>query len=339
MEIRDYLSNDGQTILALCSALALPKDSSDAPAPFKLSEWNELERQIEKSALKNPCALQGLAADELEKTAGITADDAERIVQLLGRSAPLALELESLFSRGIWALTRTDEKYPTKLRDTLKDKAPTVFFGAGEVGLLQRGGIAVIGSRNIDEAGAAFAKEIGRKAVRGRLPVISGGARGTDRIAMDGALEAEGQSIGVMADSLESTVRKSDVRELLLDSRLVLCTPYLPTAGFSVGGAMGRNKIIYGLADYAVVVSSDHQTGGTWAGAVEALKAGWCPVFVRDGENAPKGNRELIKLGGVPLNESELDNIEKLGDWMRQHAKTGPKTDIAQPDLFGSQQK
>jgi predicted Rossmann fold nucleotide-binding protein DprA/Smf involved in DNA uptake len=334
MEIRDYLSDDGQTILALCSALALPKDSPDAPAPFKLSEWNELERQIEKSALKNPCGLQGHSADELEKTVGISADDAERIVQLLGRSAPLSLELENLFSRGIWAVTRLDEKYPAKLRDTLKDKAPTVFFGAGEIGLVQRGGIAVIGSRNIDEAGAAFAKEIGRKAVRARLPVISGGARGTDRIAMDGALEAEGQSIGVMADSLESTVRKSDVRELLLDGRLVLCTPYLPTAGFSVGGAMGRNKIIYGLADYAVVVSSDHQTGGTWAGAVEALKADWCPVFVRDGENVPKGNRELVKLGAVSLQESALDSIENLADWMRQRPRTG----VTQPDLFGSKE-
>lgn len=333
MEIRDYLSDDGQTILALCSALALPKDALDAPAPFKLSEWNELERQIEKSPLKNPADLQGRSAADLEKVLGISSEDAERICQLLGRSAPLALELESLFSRGIWGVTRVDEKYPAKLLQTLKEKAPSLLFGAGDIGLLKRRGIAVIGSRNIDEAGAAFAKEIGRKAVRSRLAVVSGGARGTDRIAMDSALETEGDAIGVMADSLENTVRKSDVRELLLDGRLVLCTPYLPNAGFSVGGAMGRNKIIYGLADYAVVVSSDFQTGGTWSGAVEALKAAWCSVFVRDGENVPKGNRELIKLGGIPLLESELANIEKLGDWMRQHTRT----EMAQPDLFRSQ--
>jgi predicted Rossmann fold nucleotide-binding protein DprA/Smf involved in DNA uptake len=36
---------------------------------------------------------------------------------------------------------------------------------------------------------------------------------------------------------------------------------------------MGRNKLIYGLADFGVVVSSDYKTGGTWSGAVEALKA------------------------------------------------------------------
>ena len=136
----------------------------------------------------------------------------------------------------------------------------------------------------------------------------------------------------MLADSIEATVRKSDVREFLLDGRLALLTPYAPSAGFSVGAAMGRNKVIYGLAEFAVVVSSDYQSGGTWAGAVEALKAGWCPVFVREGADVPKGNRELLKLGAVALPESELEEIDNLADWMRPHAKSRS----AEPDLFGS---
>jgi DNA processing protein len=322
METRDYLSDDGQAMLALCSALALPKDALDAPTPFKLSEWNELARQIEESPLKRPAELQGRSADELQKALGVPVNDAERIVGLFGRSGALALELEVLFSRGIWAVARMDEQYPAKLRKTLKHQAPTVLFGAGEIGLLRCEAVAVIGSRNIDEAGAAFAKEVGRKAVASGLAVVSGGARGTDRIAMDGALEADGKAVGALADSLDATTRKSDVRELLLDGRLVLLTPYAPTAGFSVGAAMGRNKLIYGLADFAVVVSSDYQTGGTWAGAVEALKAGWCPVFAREGADVPKGNRELLKLGAVALPETEIGVIENLADWMGQKRKT-----------------
>ncbi len=123
---------------------------------------------------------------------------------------------------------------------------------------------------------------------------------------MGAALDAGGIAFGVLADSLERTVRQPDLRQLLLDGQLVLLTPYVPTAGFSVGAAMGRNKVIYGLADFAVVVSSDFQTGGTWAGAVEALKAGWCPVFARDGVEVPKGNRELLKLGAAPMAASDL---------------------------------
>jgi len=329
MQISDYLSDDGQAMVALCSALALPKDEGAADT-FKLSEWNDLERRIQDSPLKRPAELQGRTAQEISKALSVALDQAERIVRLLERSARLALELEGLFSRGIWAVTRVDEQYPAKLRDTLKHQAPTVLFGAGEIGLLRRGGIAVVGSRNIDETGTSFAKEVGRKAAEAKLAVVSGGARGTDRIAMNGALEADGKAIGALADSLEATIR--NVREFLLDGRLVLLTPYAPTAGFSVGAAMGRNKLIYALADFAVVVSSDHLTGGTWAGAVEALKAGWCPVFVREGAGAPRGNCELLKLGAAPLPEVELETIENLRDWMQR--KSQPT--VAQPDLFDS---
>jgi predicted Rossmann fold nucleotide-binding protein DprA/Smf involved in DNA uptake len=94
---------------------------------------------------------------------------------------------------------------------------------------------------------------------------------------MQAALEADGIAFGALADSLERTARQADVREFVSDGKLILLTPYAPTAGFSVGAAMGRNKLIYGLGEFAIVVSSDHETGGTWAGAVEALKANWCP--------------------------------------------------------------
>jgi DNA processing protein len=332
MNVTDYLNDDGLVVLALCSALALPEGAATGgTAPFTLSEWNKLARQIHGSPLERPAALAGRSAEELVRDLSLPADDAERIAALLDRAGRLALELEDLFSRGMWAVTRLDDRYPKKLRDALKHQAPTVLFGAGDPPLLSRGGLAVIGSRDIDEAGTAFAQEVGRKAAGARLPVVSGGARGTDRLAMGAALEADGLAIGVLADSLERTVRQPDLRQLLLDGQLVLLTPYAPTAGFSVGAAMGRNKVIYGLADYAVVVSSDYQTGGTWAGAVEALKAGWCPVFARDGADVPKGNRELLKLGAASLAEADLKTTDSLPDWLRDHAKTKP----VERDLFG----
>ncbi|HEY5914724.1 MAG TPA: DNA-processing protein DprA [Verrucomicrobiae bacterium] len=325
MEIRDYLSDDGQAMLALCSSFALSEEKeAEGLEPFKLSEWNQLARQIHESPLQRPAAMHGRSADELAKDLGVTKEQAGRAVRLLARSGRLALELEALFSRGIWALTRMDGPYPARLRSTLRHQAPTVIFGAGDVALLQTGGVAVVGSRNIDEAGTAFAQEVGRK-VAAASPVISGGARGTDRIAMSASLEAGGRAVGVLADSLDRTVRQPDLRQLLLEGQLALLTPYAPTAGFSIGAAMGRNKVIYGLAQFAVVVSSEFQTGGTWAGATEALKAGWCPVFVRDGAAVPKGNRELLKLGAAALPEPELPSIPDLVLWMKEHttAKRG----------------
>jgi len=332
MNVHDYLSDDGHAVLALCSPLGLSKTGGEEVSPLTLSDWNEIENKIKASSFKRPSELQGRSAEEISRELSLAPAEAEQISLLLGRMGPLALELETYFSRGMWAITRLDERYPGRLRDTLKHQAPSVLFGAGDIRLLQRAGVAVVGSRNIDEKGAAFAREIGAKTVAASLPVVSGGARGTDRLAMDGAIQAEGVAIGALADSLEATIRKPDVQPLLADERLVLVTPYSPAAGFSVGAAMGRNKVIYGLSKFAVVVSSDFKTGGTWAGAVEALKGRWCPVFVREGAELPKGNRELIKMGAAALQEQELGKLGNLAEWMEEHANKRP----TEQDLFGA---
>jgi predicted Rossmann fold nucleotide-binding protein DprA/Smf involved in DNA uptake len=329
MKARDFVGEDGQTILLLCSSLALPAKETDL-SPLKLGEWNQLERKICGSPLKNPAALRGRSTDELAKLLALPPSQAERIARLLELAEGRSDALENLFADGLWAVTRADELYPPHLRTTLKQQAPAVLFGAGDVRLLQRPGVAVIGSRNIDEAGAAFAREIGAKAAAAKLPVVSGGARGTDRIAMQAALEGGGITLGVLADSLERTACQPDVRDFVSQEKLVLLTPYAPDAGFSVGAAMGRNKLIYGLAEFAVVVSSDHKTGGTWAGAVEALKANWCPVLVRDDDGAPRGNKELLELGATALPSSTLAEISDLTEWL--HQCVGAK--VPQSELF-----
>jgi predicted Rossmann fold nucleotide-binding protein DprA/Smf involved in DNA uptake len=61
---------------------------------------------------------------------------------------------------------------------------------------------------------------------------------------------------------------------------------------------MARNRYIYALADYALVVQSDLNKGGTWTGAAENLRAGWIPLFVRNDTEAP-GNQALIRQGGI----------------------------------------
>lgn len=320
MNVRDYLTEDGQAILLLCSSLGCG-DGPDEPAPFKLSEWNQLARKIQASSLKTPAGLLGKDADELAVALSLAPAEAERINRLFERGGAVAMMLDNLLSRGIWAVTRYDPSYPARLKESLKAQAPSVLFGAGDIRLLERGGVAIVGSRSLDEAGAAFTRELGRKTAAAGWAVVSGGARGTDRVAMDAGLQAGGVSVGVMADSLERTIRQADVREFLLDGRLVLVTPYGPDAGFSIGAAMGRNKVIYGLADFAVIVSSDHDKGGTWAGAVEALKGNWRPVFVRASDNAPRGNRELVKLGGVPFPETELPAISDLPGWLGEHVQ------------------
>jgi predicted Rossmann fold nucleotide-binding protein DprA/Smf involved in DNA uptake len=75
---------------------------------------------------------------------------------------------------------------------------------------------------------------------------------------------------------------------------------------------MQRNKVIYALADAGLVVTSDFEKGGTWTGAIEQLERfHFVPVFVRNGNNAGRGNAALVHHGGRPWPNPE--NPAELG--------------------------
>ena len=201
---------------------------------------------------------------------------------MLGRGFLLSQAIERWHSRAIWIVSRADQNYPGRLKSRLKDDAPAVIYGCGEPDLLETGGLAVVGSRQVDDSLIEYTMAVGRLAAAAGHTIVSGGARGIDQAAMRGAVEEGGTVIGVLADSLEKTALNREHRDLLVGGQLVLVSPYDPNAGFNVGNAMQRNKLIYALADAALVVNADLGKGGTWSGAVEQLdKFRHIPVFVR----------------------------------------------------------
>jgi DNA processing protein len=181
-----------------------------------------------------------------------------------------------------------------------REDAPAVFYGCGDIGLLETGGLAVVGSRHADDLLIDYTQSVGALAARANTTVISGGAKGIDQAAMRGALEAGGKVCGVLADSLEKTTMRRDDRDLIIADSLTLISPYDPSAGFNIGNAMQRNKLIYALADASLVVSSDLDSGGTWAGAVEQLdKLRFVPVYVRSTGERSAGLDALSKKGAL----------------------------------------
>ena len=328
IDLSKQLDDDAAALLMLCSRLALSDGTELRVSPLTLKEWNALARKIHESELGRPGALLGLSSVDLSARLPIADSEAERIASLLDRGGAIALEMEQLSASGIWCVTRVDDAYPARIKKSLKHQAPPVLFGAGDASILDQSGIGIVGSRHIDEHAGNFSRRLGEICARSNVAVISGGARGTDRIAMQGALDANGCAVGVLADNLTKTIRQSDVRNFIADGRLILITPYRPDNGFSVGGAMGRNKIIYAASNYSVVVASEFESGGTWAGAVEALAADWCPLFVRSDDGNGRGNQELIKKGGHPLSVEELANINDVLEWMNDHSTPQPQQEM-----------
>lgn len=312
-------SPDSLALLLLCSQLGLEADSAKA---LTLREWNPLARKLQAASLR-PADLLTVSISGLQSQLGLSTDEVARLNELLARADDLSHELEHLARLGIHPLTRADSDYPERYRQRLKDSAPAVLFYAGEKALLGQPGIAVVGSRHLDDAGQECAKFVGNACGLSGLVLYSGGAKGVDTLSMDSALEARGTAVGVLADSLEKAVRSREAAMRRGD--LCLVTPYSPNAGFSVGTAMGRNRLIYTLADYAIVVASDAETGGTWAGATETLKNGWVPVFVLEHDQMTEGNKLLLQKGALPFPQPFKEPPLKLAEWLEEKASSLPK--------------
>ncbi len=305
----------GQTQAVLLLTVYFSKPVKGDPRPLSPTEWGRFALWLkERDTL--PEALLGndpglLLSGWSDKT--ITLD---RIRYLLGRGSALALALEKWQRAGLWVLTRSDADYPGRLKKLLKTDSPPVLFGCGNRNLLNKGGIAVVGSRNATEADLRFATSIGKDAAAQGYSIVSGGARGIDEAAMQGALAQEGTGIGVLADSLLRAATSAKYRKALMVNNLVLISPFNPEAGFDVGNAMSRNKYIYCLADAAVVVTSTRNKGGTWNGAIEDLKQRWVPLWVKQSSDPSSGNAELVRQGGrwLPGEPFELAILVNSGD-------------------------
>ncbi len=233
-----------------------------------------------------------------------------RLQALLNRGAALGFALEKWQRAGLWVLTRSDTAYPKLLKQRLGRTTPAVLFGCGNKDLLNGNGIAVVGSRHASDADIAFAEQVGQRAAARGQQIVSGGAAGVDRSVMLAALNAEGTALGVLADNLLRSATSATYRKHLMSGHLALISPFNPEARFLVGNAMARNKYIYCLSHNAIVISSTPDSGGTWSGAIENLKKGWVPLWVKPTDAPDSGNPKLVEQGAqwlTNLDDSAFD--------------------------------
>jgi DNA processing protein len=293
----DTLSPNTQAILLLTAPLIVGKNASSTKL-LSLAEYSRLAHRLHQLQ-QQPADLVSTEAADLIETCGDTVP-CERLNELLNRGFLLSQAVERWQARAIWVVSRADAQYPQRLKSRLKSNAPPILYGCGPMELLEQGGFAVVGSRHVDDSLIDSTRAVGDLAARAHRVVVSGGARGIDQAAMTGALEAGGQAVGVLADSLEKAALKREHRNYIKEGKLVLVSPYDPSAGFNVGHAMQRNKLIYGLADASLVMSSDLERGGTWAGATEQLeRLHFTPVYVRATGEVSSGLCALLKRGGI----------------------------------------
>jgi len=132
--------------------------------------------------------------------------DEGRLQRLLGRGLLLSQVIERWQARAIWVVSRADADYPRRLKARLREDAPAVMYGCGDMSLLDSGGLAVVGSRHVDDSLIDYTMAVGRSSPEGehclwrRQGLDQGAMRGPWR----GGQVVESQTAGKTAMNLST---------------------------------------------------------------------------------------------------------------------------------------
>ena len=231
---------------------------------------------------------------------GCSHSEAEHIVSLLSETDRLSAYLDPAAALGLQCLTRANPRYPRRLMRALGDRAPSVLWFDGNLDLLQRTGLSLVGSRELRPENRAFAQAAGLQMARQGYVLVSGGARGADAAAQASCLTGGGQVISVLAGPLTGASHRN----------LLLCCEDSFDLPFSPARALSRNRLIHILGEKTLVAQAAFGSGGTWAGATENLRRGWSPVFCfTDGS---PGAKALLERGATGVTISQLTDFSSL---------------------------
>jgi DNA processing protein len=258
---------------------------------------------------------------ELALAAFAAARDAHHVVEPRGRAferfvrsfdaSGYRMELER---RSLRWVARSSSEYPPLLARIHDPPAGLFLRGCGEVELLARPAVAVVGARGCSGYGSRVARTLGRELAAAGLVVVSGLARGIDAEVHRGALEAEGLTVGVLGCGIDRDYPAAH-RELaarIAQDGLVV-SEYAPGVQPAPWRFPARNRIVAGLALATVVVEARERSGALITADL-ALEEGR-DVFAVPGEITSRlsdGSNGLLRLGAIPL-LSAADVLEHLG--------------------------
>jgi DNA processing protein len=170
-------------------------------------------------------------------------------------------EMRRTLEAGGSVLTPEDEAYPDRLRQIYDP--PTVLWIRGNVELLARPGIAVVGTRQPSPYGAGMAELLSRDLANRRLVILSGMARGVDTAAHKGAIEAGGKTIAVWGTGIDVIYPKENKKlaESIVTSGGAIVSEY-PLGTFPAPQNFPiRNRILSGMSVGVLVIEAAEYSG------------------------------------------------------------------------------
>lgn len=271
-------------LLLLCCPLGDPMAGA-----LSLAQARELSRRARAAGIGEEDPLRDVTVKDVRRL-GYSEYEAGHIVSLLGRERQLDGYLLAAEKADVAVITRLDARFPQRLREQLGARCPAALFCRGDLRLLQRPCISVVGSRHLAQPGAQFAAQAGRLAAREGFTLCSGDAMGADRTAQEACLRGGGSVLIFPATELVYCPARENVL-------------YAAEGGFELGfsaqRALGRNRFIHAMGEKTLVAQTGFGKGGTWNGSLDNLQHEYSPLFVFD--DGSEGVRALCARGATPV--------------------------------------
>lgn len=220
--------------------------------------------------------------------------------------------IEYMEKQKINIITVNDKEYPEKLKQI--NDYPMYLYAKGNLELLNKKSIAIVGSRNCTSYGKIVAKDIANKLVKNNFIVVSGLAKGIDTFSHIGALKNEESTIAVLGSSIDNIYPNENINlvQKIIEKNGLIISEYVVGSKLEKLNFPARNRIISGISDGVLVIEAREKSGAliTVDFALEQGKE----VFAVPGNinnNFSKGTNQIIKEGAKLVNNVE-DILQEL---------------------------
>lgn len=233
---------------------------------------------------------------QLLQVRGIGDDTAEAISNW-EKSADLVGEMKRIADFGCRVVIQSDEEYPASLREIYDP--PVVLYIKGALSAKDKNAVAMVGSRQTTHYGIETARKLAYQLAYVGVTVVSGGARGIDTAAHQGALAAKGRTVCVLGTGINTVFppENKDLFDRIAENGAVLTQFPFNRNGDKQSFAI-RNRIVAGMTLGTVVVEADLHSGALIT-ANFATEYGRQIFAVPGRIDSPrsKGCHDLIKKG------------------------------------------
>ena len=154
-----------------------------------------------------------------------------------------------------------NSQYPDALRKI--KNPPKQLYLEGNIELLNKNSIAIIGSRNCSENGKILAKKFAKELVEQGLTIISGMAKGIDSHAHIETLNNNGNTIAVLGNGFNNIFPKENINlyRKIIESNGLIISEYPPNVKAKSEFFLERNRIVSGLSIGILVIEAAYRSG------------------------------------------------------------------------------